>query len=525
MTNPPDLKTAEFQESSHSAPGPAVLGNLRRELWDKALDPLFDVVILGGGVNGACLYHNLCSRGYRVGLLDRRDFAAGTSQASGMMVWGGLLYLRNLDLGTVFSLSTARDAMIADSARVRGRSFRYVYPPRGGRGPLQVRAALHLYWAMGCCRRKRPRTEGQFAESVLLRNGAPRGSIVYEEGMLDDSDARFTLDWMTPHSAGGNVALNHARLDGGQFHPHDKLWRLDVADRLGTHQGTVRTRCLVNSTGAWTDRVNAQFGIRTPVKHVFSKGVYMCLERNVQHLTPMIFETDTRDDHLTWVPWGPVAMFGPTETVVDKIEDGYRVTAEDLELLMREADSLLQGGARPSQVVSLRCGLRSLVVPHDYVGNGRSTGLSRRSRCIPDPDRPWFSIYGGKLTGCQLVADEVAQRLQRHLPTPQFSWPPPPGPTEAVRWTHFPGLVDPVPSPEWCVQYEACCTLEDYLRRRTNIAQWVPREGLGRNGENYRFLLELNRRCFTRTDQDAVADLDRYVQRVENRFDAPLSHL
>ena len=92
----------------------------------------FDVAVIGGGINGVCLYHHLCEAGYSVLLLDKADFAGGTTQASGMMIWGGLLYLRTLDLGTVWRLSKARDRMLRDlNEWVKPCTFRYLPVQRG----------------------------------------------------------------------------------------------------------------------------------------------------------------------------------------------------------------------------------------------------------------------------------------------------------------------------------------------------------------------------------------------------------
>ena len=84
----------------------------REELREESSGIRFDVAIIGAGINGASLYHELCGRGYRVLLLDKGDFACGTSQASAMRVWGGLLYLRNFDIKAVVEFSLSRDRMI-----------------------------------------------------------------------------------------------------------------------------------------------------------------------------------------------------------------------------------------------------------------------------------------------------------------------------------------------------------------------------------------------------------------------------
>ena len=96
----------------------------RGSRWSAAANTLFDVIILGGGINGACLYDRLASRGHTVCLLDEHDFAAGTSQASGMMIWGGLLYLRNRPSPTSVETSdTVRGTSKGSMARRARRHF------------------------------------------------------------------------------------------------------------------------------------------------------------------------------------------------------------------------------------------------------------------------------------------------------------------------------------------------------------------------------------------------------------------
>ncbi len=103
--------------------------------------------------------------------------------------------------------------------------------------------------------------------------------------------------------------------------------------------------------------------------------------------------------------------------------------------------------------------------------------------------------------------------------TPEESGVPVPLP---VEWDHFPGLKEKVPSLRWCIEHEQCLTLEDYLRRRTNISQWVPREGLGRDNENVPYLEQL---ALQFSGGDAVHArklvLD-YMESVETRFDSVL---
>jgi glycerol-3-phosphate dehydrogenase len=119
---------------------------IREQAFRVASETTYDAVVVGGGVTGAAIFREVGMRGYRALLIDKGDFSSGTSQASGMLVWGGLLYLRNLDIGTVARLSRARDSLLTSQPDdVHELPFRYLPLRSGGRSRLLVRGALHAY--------------------------------------------------------------------------------------------------------------------------------------------------------------------------------------------------------------------------------------------------------------------------------------------------------------------------------------------------------------------------------------------
>ena len=146
--------------------------------WQTAGEEVFDVLILGGGITGASLYGELCHQGWRTLLLDKGDFASGTSQSSGMMVWGGLLYLRSGDVLTVLRLSRSRDRMIGElDGWTAPAAFHYIPPLKGGLPSLFIGAGLGLYWLLGAGRRRLPEYRRDFSETVLLNQHSHRGSF------------------------------------------------------------------------------------------------------------------------------------------------------------------------------------------------------------------------------------------------------------------------------------------------------------------------------------------------------------
>jgi glycerol-3-phosphate dehydrogenase len=498
--------------------------DLRQQFWDHAGSAEFDVAIIGGGVTGASLYHHLCQRGHRVLLTDQADFAAASSQSSGMMVWGGLLYLRNFDLRAVFRFSQARDALIRLRADwVRPEPIRYIPSGKGGYNAHLVQAALYFYWSMGLFHRKAPSRQRDFAERSLIRSRNEVESLCYEEGILRQSDARFVLHWITPHQQEDQIPLNYCAVTGGIFHGGERRWVLQLKDTLGKNEITMRARVVVNCAGVWVDEVNRIFGISTPVRHLLSKGVYVGIRRPVEHRSPLIFEMGEHGDVLTFLPWGPVSLWGPTETRVDNIAEGYHVNAGDIDFLLEHAEREFERPPTRRDIVSLRCGIRPLAVPASFHEDVYPLDISRYHRLVVDPERPWISFFGGKLTNCVDVAKDIYANLARYALAPPRINGVSHGLDSDIELEPFPGLDDPVPAVSWSQRHEFCHTLSDYLRRRTNVAQWLPREGLGLHDEN---LPQLERIALTLCEGDRAAaarQVSAYRTSVAERFDRLLN--
>lgn len=483
----------------------------------------FDVVVLGGGINGACLYDALCRQGYRVLLVDKGDFASGTSQSSGMMVWGGLLYLRNLDLASVFQLSSDRDRIIdAKAGWMAPMTMRYLPATRLGRKKWWVQSGLWLYWLMGMGRRRIPRSESSFSELQLIKPGQANGSLTYEEAFLDQSDARFVYRWIAPDRVESQVALNYCTVKG-DYAPSDRRWHLTLHDDISGAKFAIQSTMIVNCAGIWTDRVNEEFGIDSPFRHALSKGVYLGLPRDACHETPLFHDLGEHDDVITHVPWGPISLWGPTETAVQSIEEGARASNADIDYLLEHHARRYGRSFTRAEIISVRCGIRPLVIDARYRGDRYPLDLSRRQEVVRHAKLPWISCYGGKITGCNRMAEKVLKVMKRSVvPTGVRRTDPEPG-EQSPRTMRFPGLSQPVISPAWCAAHELVCTLDDYLRRRTNIAQWVQRGGFGMADENAPILKGIALDIAMGDTVLAQQLFDDYRSKVENER-APLAN-
>ncbi|HNQ24056.1 MAG TPA: FAD-dependent oxidoreductase [Phycisphaerae bacterium] len=496
----------------------------REDQWQALDDLVFDVVIVGSGINGACLYHHLCRQGFSTLLIDKGDFASGTSQASAMMIWGGLLYLRHGHLRTVGRLCAARERMLRELGDwIRPRQMRYVATPGTRPHPLLVQAALYFYWLLSGCQRRRPRWEPGYPERVLLAERPRRVALTYEEAMAEPSDARFVLQWLLPHHQATQVALNYCALEGGGFDAGTRRWHLELRNTLHAAGCRVRARVVVNAAGAWVDRINESFGCHSPYKHVLSKGVFLGLRRHPAHELPLILPTRDGRDAMSLIPWGSVSLWGPTETVVETPEEGFAVQPEDVRLLLDELHACWANPLSPRDVVSLRSGVRPLVVERRHANTTCSLALSRRHEVHADEHLPWISVYGGKLTNCVPLARRVERLVRSRVARPGRAAAPTPCPEPVPVLEYFPDLKPPVPNSRWCAEQEMCQTLEDYLRRRTNVAQWVPRGGLGPRDEYAEHLVRAAR-PFCADEPAARRAVAAYHRTVVESFDDVLAH-
>lgn len=433
-----------------------------------------DVLILGGGITGISLARLLARNGKSTVLIEKHDFTSGTSQASGMMIWGGLLYLKNLEFRTVAKFCRSRDRLIQRRpTEIAPRQFTYLVARHGGRSSLLMASALQLYRAFSWWKRSPVRRFPVSKLPEIFDRSTFSTGWTYEEGFLSHSDSHFGLRGLI-QPAGPLTALNYHdiesihRLENGRY---DVTVRSTLDDT--THRMEVVK--IVNCVGVWADEINASFGIRTRHRHHFSKGVYLLLATGGGE--PFVMDTGADGDVICWVPWGEVTMWGPTETTIASLDDAH-ATSSDVDWLLDQLNRRSTRKWSRANIANVRCGVRPLaVLPETKIAN--PLDLSRKAIVEPSPDEPWWTVFGGKLSGAEDVAAEIYQAVIGTAPEHwEFSESTHPSP---MTRDYFYGRE--LPDPQFCRDHEFCRTLADYLRRRTNVAQWIPRGGLGDNDE------------------------------------------
>lgn len=478
----------------------------------------FDVLVVGAGINGVATAAALAEAGYDVLVVDRGDLASGTSQASTMLVWGGLLYLKDWEVGTVVDLCRERDRLIdGDTAEVGVCEVRYV-PTPGRRPRAAILAALHAYWLLAAGRRRPARALDDYPERALL-NPPLAAAYAFDEGRLLASDARFVSSTAQRAARAGADIRTYHRVEACAYDAHTRAWDVQLTETLTGEAVRVAARFVVNAAGPWADRVNGEAGIATPYRHVLSRGVSMSLPREARHEAHLVFDTDD-GNALTLAPWGPVALWASTESLHPDVETAGRIDPADVRYLLDHYNARFRARLTTDDVVSLRVGIRPIPVTPEQRIDPLGLGLSRHHRLHLDAARPWLTIFGGKLSGCHGVAREVRALVQARVApaaTPHRHRAAPATPSSApVPHITFPGVPTPLIAPAWSAAHEHCRTLEDYVRRRTTIAQWVPSGGFGRRDEHAETMRALAHALHPGDPAAAARDLERWRAKVDD---------
>jgi glycerol-3-phosphate dehydrogenase len=386
-------------------------------------DTHYDVLIVGGGINGAVSAAALASRGASVALVDRGDFAGFTSQESSNLVWGGFKYLENYELPLVRKLCMSRNRLMkAYPANVAEVGFLAALGRSAPFPPWLAAAGSFAYWAIGNFKTNAPRPLS--AESIerlepVINTTAVRGGVEYADAYLKDNDARFVFGFIRGAMDLGAVAANYVELvsasrSRGQWVA--QLRDLEASDPDAEFELTAST--VVNAAGPFVDGLNASWELQTDHRIVYSKGIHLVVDQITPNERVLAFFDDTR--RLFYViPMGKRSVIGTTDTRVDTAYT--EVNDEDRTFLLDQINARLDL-ARPltkDDVIAERCGVRPLVVRND-AGDQTDvdwTSLSRKHQIEVDTNQSVISVFGGKLTDCLNVGEEVAKAAEQ-LGTP-----------------------------------------------------------------------------------------------------------
>ena len=372
----------------------------------------FDVVILGGGINGAVAAASLAHRGARVALIDRGDFAGFTSQQSSNLVWGGIKYMESFEFPLVRKLCLSRNHLIRMyPSTVQEIRFYTAHERKFRHGLWKLFLGTWLYWLIGSFFTRTPRLLSKATmadEEPIINLDACDGGFEYSDAYLHDNDARFVWNFVRSALDKGCIAANYVESLGAER--EGDTWIVRTRDRMSGRESTIRAKALINACGPYVDAHNAVTQEKTETHHIFSKGIHLIVDRLTPSTRVLTFFAD--DGRLFFViPMGTRTCIGTTDTRVERPET--RVTDEDRQFVLSNINKRLRL-PRPlteADIIAERCGVRPLAVQ----GSGGSSDwmqLSRKHVIEVDAARAHISVFGGKLTDCLNVGEELCAEIR-----------------------------------------------------------------------------------------------------------------
>ena len=390
---------------------------------DRMRGEVFDVAVIGGGITGAGVALDAASRGLSVALIEKRDFASGTSSRSSKLIHGGLRYLEQFHFGLVRE-SLHERAVMSRMAPHLSRPLQFLVPiySTNARSPLgsnrlKLAAGLWLYDLLAgrrnVARHRWVSREGALKLAPALEPSALRGAFVYYDCLTDD--ARLVIEVIKAAAAHDAAIANYAVARGLRKDDAD-MSVVEIEDVLNGSRFELRARIVVNAGGVWSDEVSRLSDAGSPTKLRPSKGIHVVTPaEKFQNQTAVLIPSVGEQRFLFVIPWHGRTVIGTTDT--DYEGDLDRPVAEP-----DEVNRVVESAARAfpaaklsrEDVISTFAGLRPLIRADD---KNSTKELSRKEE-IFETDSGLITITGGKLTTwrrmAERVVDFISQRFERN---------------------------------------------------------------------------------------------------------------
>jgi glycerol-3-phosphate dehydrogenase len=391
-------------KSLSSLDRPALLGELR--------DCTFDLIVIGGGITGAGIALDASSRGLRVALIEKEDFAAGTSSKSTKLIHGGLRYLKQFEIGLVREVGRER-AIVHHVAPHLVLAEKMLLPLiKGGTyGEFATSMGLWVYDILagvnGDDKRVMLNKKETLRKEPLLREDILMGSGYYAEYRTDD--ARLTIENIKTAAQYGALSINYVKAEGFIYKEDGQVAGVNCKDMNTGDEFNIKARYVVSAAGPWVDKIR-KMDHTLQGKHLFlSKGVHIVVPHSRFPLRQSVY-FDNMDGRMIFaIPRNRVTYIGTTDTPYDGDLNHIPINQEEVNYLLEAVNLMFPTiNLRTEDVESSWAGLRPLI--HE---EGKSASEMSRKDEIFESGNGLISIAGGKLTGYRKMAERVVDLIAK----------------------------------------------------------------------------------------------------------------
>jgi glycerol-3-phosphate dehydrogenase len=384
----------------------------RNQYLDQCTQDEYDLIIIGGGITGAGVFVDSVARGLKVLLVEKEDFASGTSSKSTKLIHGGLRYLKQKNMSLVKEVGRERNTVF-QNARHLVHPERLVLPiyKKGSYSKLMLGIALKLY-------DKLIKVNPIYKHQVLSKEEASqlepllskeklKGAGTYYEYRTDD--ARLVIEIIKKGVELGGTAINYTNAKSIQ--KLDNGWIIDCDDSINEKLIQLKSKCLVNAGGPWADKILA-LDEPNPKNIILSKGVHIVIPKNKLPINNPIYFDHHDDDRMVFaIPREDIVYLGSTDTFYHESADELTVTEDEKHYLIKALNHTFDVDEITSEdIISSWAGLRPLIFKE-----GKEPGeLSRKDEIFISQNK-LITIAGGKLTGYRKMAERTVNKVVEQL--------------------------------------------------------------------------------------------------------------
>lgn len=381
----------------------------------------FDLAVIGGGITGAGVALDAASRGLKVALVEKSDFASGTSSRSSKLIHGGLRYLEQWNFGLVRE-SLHERAVLSRMAPHLSKPLQFLVPVYSssersplGANKLKLTAGLWLYdllaGSQNIGRHRWLEPQDALKIAPTLDPAGLRGAFLYYDCLTDD--ARLVIEVIKAAAAHGAVVANYATARG--FTKTDgRISGIQIEDALDRTSFELRATVLVNATGVWADQVSRFSNAKAPKKLRPSKGIHVVTpSEKFQNQTAVLIPSLGERRFLFVIPWHGRTVIGTTDTDYEGDLDEPQANADEVDRVVRSAARAFpNANLSHEDVISAFAGLRPLI----RADQESTKELSRKEEIFED-EAGLITITGGKLTTWRRMAERVVDKSVDALET------------------------------------------------------------------------------------------------------------
>ncbi|MBD1432652.1 glycerol-3-phosphate dehydrogenase/oxidase [Sphingobacterium sp. DN00404] len=367
----------------------------------------WDIAIIGGGATGLGIAVDAAARGYKTLLIEKYDFAKGTSSKSTKLVHGGVRYLANGDIKLVYSALKERGLIFQNAPHV---SFvqSFVIPSYSLFSKLKFLVGLKLYdWMAGGLRigKSSLLSKKEVVEKLpKVKTKGLRGGIQYFDGQFDD--ARLAINLAQTATEYDAVTLNYAEATAIRKDANGKVNGLSFVDRVSGTTYDVHAKVVINATGIFVDDI---LKLDTPThKNLVrpSQGAHIVIDQKFLGNEDALMIPETSDGRVLFgVPWHGKVLLGTTDTPLNEHQIEPRPLEEEIEFILSTANEYLEDAPTRADIRSVFAGLRPLAAPTN--GDGNSTKEISRDHKLIKSDSGLITITGGKWTTYRKMGEET----------------------------------------------------------------------------------------------------------------------